>query len=199
MHKLISLITLLSVFFLDGCDYNSEPDTVYVIRNVDASLEDIDVFIRRISEFRTSFFSEIEFDAEARQLIFKNGRPDEAVIKFMSENKGQLLVYSDDRLDPWVTTEDVASASARAIDKRDFVYMFLTEKGAARMSERSGNHIGKKVIIELDGNVLMVPTINDQLGNQFLFSTDSIGVNPMWVSVLISHGSMTASLDLKKL
>ncbi len=199
MYKQIPLIILLSVFYLKGCDNVSQPDVVYVVQNVDASLEDVEVFIRRMNEFQVSFSSEIEFDPEARQLRFKNGSPDEAVIKFMSENKGQLLVYSDDRLDPWVTTEDVASASARAIDKRDFVYMFLTEKGAARMSERSGNHIGKKVIIELGGNVLMAPTINDQLGNQFLFSTDSIGVNPMWVSVLISHGSMTASLDLKKL
>ena len=198
MNKLIPLIVLISAFYLKGCNNVSEPDVVYVIQNVDAGLEDVEIFIRCMSEFPASFSSEIEFDLDVRELRFKNGSPDERVVTLMAENNGQLLVYSDDKLDPWVTTEDVAQASARAIDGRDFVYLFLTEKGAARMSERSGNHIGKKVYVELDGTVLMALKINDQLGSQFLFSTDSINVHPVWVSVLISYGSMKPSLDLKK-
>ena len=99
MNKFIPFIVLIAAFYLKGCNKVSEPDVVYVIQNANAGLEDVEIFIRRMSEFPASFSSEIEFDPDVRELRFKNGSPDERVVTLMAENNVQLLVYSDDKLD----------------------------------------------------------------------------------------------------
>ncbi len=65
---------------------------------------------------------------------------------------------------PWLTEVDIANASVESNDWGDvYVSVEFTERGKTVFASETGNHVGRKLAIMVDGEVMSAPVIKEMI------------------------------------
>jgi len=117
--------------------------------------------------------------------------------KFVS-NRGEYLILTKD---PVITGDDITNATSTFDQhQQPAVSVDLNGDGGKRMGNATGTRIGKRMAIVLfekgKGEVLIAPTINDELRNRFIITGMGTSSAAGDLALLLRAGSLAAPMEI---
>jgi preprotein translocase subunit SecD len=115
---------------------------------------------------------------------------------FKGNRGGELLILTKD---PVVTGDYITGATA-SFDHKPAVGVDLNGDGGRKMREATRSRIGKRMAIVLfekgKGEVLIAPTINDELGSRFQITGMGTAAASADLALLLRAGSLAAPMEI---
>lgn len=175
-------------------------DIVYSFDSVHVSEQDLKVLKARLNAIKPSSFSRVTINENTGTIIFSQGTPNEELIRFVSENKGEFLFYRKNPYQVWVTNEDVRRVEATEFDDGvPEVRMSLTQEGALKLYRFTSLPSSQQTLayFSIDGRELQPATINGALSRRFQARMASVE-EAQALALLLNYGTLSEPISLTK-
>jgi preprotein translocase subunit SecD len=197
--KHIALLILL--ILIVGCDDLKsvrQDDVTYVITTPNVTAEEVDILLNRLSEYKPSIFSKIEYIHNSNEIVFSNGHPTEEIITFLSTTPGKIQLMKEGSYVSWIDNTHVVNVSTSR--KNDLVaFSFeLSDEGKQLMLAKSRANIGQMIVIKLDNKEISRARLQDELGQFFQVTLSISAEESVKVRTLLKYGNLSRPLVLEK-
>ena len=195
---IIALLLSSTLFACDSFSEYSKEDVVYKIQGTDNDPKDINILVNRLSSYQTSWFSSVTYEQASAEIIFKHGAPDEEVIKFMSQTLGVLSFYGEEDPNIVVSNEHIIQVEAYISADNVSILFGLNDDGEQLMNQITNKHIGKEMLVKLDGNILIQTKLTAVLGKHFEIVINISAEEATRTAALLRNGNLGRPISLKK-
>jgi len=161
------------LLLVTGCNkIYGEPSSIQINTADQISIKDAAIIEERLRQHATSFSPSFNFNRMAgKTLVEAHGAPPEAAIRFLLSHRGIFEVKAENG-DLWFSQKDIVGAvAAFDSEQRPALKLRLSNDAGIRVARLSASYTGSKVSAILDGNILMVATVREPIGNGALMIT----------------------------
>jgi hypothetical protein len=168
--------------------------------NVDAR-KSIDVFINRVHELKTDYFSSIEstVDVNGATITFIGFNPDFELLEYYAHNKGQLNAKIIGRYGVIVDSSDIENALPELIGNNPVISVQISEAAGIKMHKITSSNLGARIEMKLDGSVILRGAITEPLGRFFRLGGSGSISDVSKQAILLKYGALENELFLTKI
>lgn len=194
---------LLVVSLLSACAVlpGSGSRVVYVVEKEGAPIvsDDMTILVERFRHLHSSLLAGVDSYREEQEgrLVFRNGAPSDSEIVYLSQHPGRFQVYADDSESPWFSQADIRGVESGQQGGSSYLDIIISDEAARRVTALSRQNIGQRVTVSLDGEVLMEPFVQSELGKRFRVTAGSPGQAERLEAVL-SYGVLSQPYVLQR-
>lgn len=197
--KYIALLILL--FLMTGCDDLKslrQDDVTYAITTPNITVDEVDILLNRLSEYKPSIFSKIEYLQNSNEIVFSKGHPTEEIIAFLSTTLGRMQLVKEGSYISWIDNKHIVDVSVSREKEITALNFQLSEEGEQLMLAKSRTNIGQMIVIKLDNKEISRARLQDELGQFFRVTLDLSAEESVKVCTLLKYGNLNRSLTLEK-
>jgi preprotein translocase subunit SecD len=161
----------------------------------------IDVFINRVHELKTDYFSSIEstVDVNGATITFIGFNPDIELLEYYAKNKGQLNAKIIGRYGVIVDSSDIENALPELIGNNPVISVQISEAAGIKMHKITNSNLGARIEMKLDGSVILRGAITEPLGRFFRLGGSGSISDVSKQAILLKYGALENELFLTKI
>lgn len=163
------------------------------------SRKSFDIFINRVHELKTDYFSSIEssVDVNDATITFIGFNPDIKLLEYYAQNKGQLNAKVIGRSGVIVDSSDIENALPEYIGNSPVISVQISETAGNKMHKITSSNLGARMEMKLDGSVILRGAITEPLGRFFRLSGSGLS-DVSKQAILLKYGALESKLVLTR-
>lgn len=166
-HRIRAAVLAIALI---GC--TRQPDEVLTLTaasNVPSVVAEAQrVLLARFEQFPASWFASMESNVEGSRItfVFRNGAPDRTTVEYLYATPGVLeaFVTNGSRRGPLFDSGDIRDAALLYVESQYRLRLRLTSEAGTRVSRVTSESVGGRMIVTLDGAVLLDAVITGAFG-----------------------------------
>lgn len=194
---MIVLVVYL-VFESDDLDYiHTNPITYKIESNINSS--DAAILKERLTNILPSRYSRVFIDIENSKITFLRGYPNEDMITFVSQQKGDVRVTPKGSHSIWLNNSHIERVNATTnIYGTESLAILLTQEGGTLLYDRTKNGFKDPIILRIDDEIISESTTSSPLGIAITIPVID-GFDSEHYALLMNTGPLSHSIKLKKI
>lgn len=195
---LIALVAY-SVIASDDLNYVNDEPLVYRIESANINPSDINVLHERFLNILPSRYSRVLIDTEKNKITFLRGHPNENLVNFLSQNKGEFRVYREEANAIWLNNSHLNRVEVKNnYDGKIALSILFTQEGGKILYTNTRQSLSEPVIIEVDNQIISQSKVSSPLGISIIVPLKE-ELNPDFYAILLNYGVLSTNINLKKI
>jgi preprotein translocase subunit SecD len=196
-----NILLLVLLVLIQGCDdlrSLGQDNVTYVVTTPNVTTEEVDILLNRLSEYKPSIFSKIEYLQSSHEIVFSNGHPEEEIIRLLSSTPGKIQLMQEGSYLSWIENKHLVNVSASRENNLIEFSFKLSDEGERLMLAKSRANIGQMIVLKVDNKEISRARIQNELGKYFKVTLSITAEESTKLRVLLKHGYLSRPLVLVK-